>query len=423
MAANVFSHGGSAGDTIYHLAPVKDLGGGEFYLNANGHPDFRMPRERIESLLTLIRAQPYITRAGVCETPVGIDLDRWRHNWRHGLNLSDMVSAMLGIPHTSRAEPWLSVPEKKEVAAVVIHRSPRYRVDAFPWRSVVEQYGREAVFVGEETEHRDFTERYGHVSYYRTRTYLELAEVIAGAVLFAGNQSSPAAVAEGLKANKILETVPRDHWAWNCHWERPGVIHGDGEVVELPPLGLWPARRRSVITSDRLELLARLARTAAGLPGEMAELGVYLGGSAMVIADAAPAKLLHLFDTFRGLPGDGGAHHRGDFAAGLEEVERTLSSHRVKFHPGLFPQTARRLGGARFSFVHVDADLYESVRDAITFFWPRLVGGGVLVFDDVDTEDCPGVNQALVEAGLLGRVERTAPRQGFVRKGAAAAGG
>jgi hypothetical protein len=228
---------------IYHLAPVKDLGGGEFYLNANGHPDFRMSRERIESLLTLIRAQPYITRAGVCEAPVGIDLDRWRQNWRYGLNLSDIVSTMLGLPHTSRTEPWLCVPRTKEVAAVVIHRSPRYRVDAFPWRRVVGRYGKEAVFVGEDAEHRDFTERYGSVPYFKTRTYLELAEVIAGAVLFVGNQSSPAAVAEGLKANKILETVARDHWAWNCHWERPGVIHGYNAAAHLPRLLPWSAAR------------------------------------------------------------------------------------------------------------------------------------------------------------------------------------
>ncbi len=235
IASKVYCHGGSAGDVIYHLAPVKDLGGGELYLNTNGPPNFRMSLERIESLLTLIRVQPYIAKAGVCDAPIGIDLDRWQENWRHGLNMSDILSEMLGIPHTSRTEPWLRVLEKREVAPVVMHRSERYRVEDFPWRRVVEQYGKEAVFVGGEDEHREFTGRYGSVSYYRTSTYLELAEVIAGAVLFVGNQSSPAAVAEGLKVNKILETVPRDHWAWNCHWERPGVIHGYNAKVDLPP--------------------------------------------------------------------------------------------------------------------------------------------------------------------------------------------
>jgi hypothetical protein len=245
LTYKVYCHGGSAGDVIYHLAPVRDLGGGEFYLNVNGPPNFRMSRERIESLLTLIRVQPYIMKAGVCEAPVGINLDRWQENWRHGLNLSDMVSDMLGIPYTSRTEPWLSIPEKREIAPVVIHRSTRYHAEDFPWLRVVETYGDDAVFVGEEVEHRDFTARYGRVRYYETHTFLELAQVIAGAILFVGNQSSPAAVAEGLKAKKILETVPRDHWAWNCHWERPGVIHGYDASVELPPLSDWAARTAS----------------------------------------------------------------------------------------------------------------------------------------------------------------------------------
>ena len=47
--------------------------------------------------------------------------------------------------------------------------------------------------------------------------YMTLARVIAGCDLFVGNQSSPHAVAEGLKKRKLLEVAPHDN---NCHWER-----------------------------------------------------------------------------------------------------------------------------------------------------------------------------------------------------------
>jgi ADP-heptose:LPS heptosyltransferase len=259
MTGRVYSHGGSAGDVIYHMAPIKDLGGGALYLNTQGPPAFRMTRARIESLLTLIRVQPYIEYVGICDAPVGFNLDLWQQNWRHGLNLSDMLSEMLGIPHTSRTEPWLSVPEKIEVAAVVLHRSPRYHAEQFPWRRVLEVYGHDAVFVGDEAEHRSFTAQFGLVRHHRTDSYLELAQVISGALLFVGNQSSPAAIAEGLKVNKILEAVPRDHWAWNCHWERPGVIHGYDGTVELPPLSQWAARTSS--GPDALRSTATKARS------------------------------------------------------------------------------------------------------------------------------------------------------------------
>ena len=36
----------------------------------------------------------------------------------------------------------------------------------------------------------------------------------------------------------------------------------------------------------------------------------------------------------------------------------------------------------RFAFVHVDVDLYSSVRDCCEFFYPRLSGGASMVFDD-----------------------------------------
>ncbi len=256
MPANAYCHGGGASEVIYHLAPVKDLGGGEFHLNANAPPAFRMSRERIASLLTLIRIQPYITRAGVCCSAVGMNLDCWRQRPRHGLNLSDQLSAMLNIPLTSRSEPWLRVPEPKPVAAVVLHRSPQRQVADFPWRRVVETYGAEAVFVGSREEHRDFTDRFGHVHHLHTDTYLELAQVIAGAVLFIGNQSSPAAAAEGLKANKILETLPFGSPDWNCHWQRAGVIHGYDASIELPPLSHWrrPPDQRPGPGRDRVPI-------------------------------------------------------------------------------------------------------------------------------------------------------------------------
>jgi hypothetical protein len=37
---------------------------------------------------------------------------------------------------------------------------------------------------------------------------------------------------------------------------------------------------------------------------------------------------------------------------------------------------------ARFSFAHVDANIYEGTRDACAFVIPRMNAGGVVVFDD-----------------------------------------
>ena len=70
---------------------------------------------------------------------------------------------------------------------------------------------------------------------------------------------------------------------------------------------------------------------------------------------------------------------------------------RIDFHAGCFPDTATGLGDKRFAFVHVDADIYCSVHDACEFFYPRLVPGGVIVFDDYGFPSCPGARAAVDE--------------------------
>lgn len=133
------------------------------------------------------------------------------------------------------------------------------------------------------------------------------------------------------------------------------------------------------------------------------------------MAQAAPYKTLHLYDTFEGLPHDdipGGHHRKGEFAASLDEVKVALKGcPNVLYHPGFFPDTAVDV---RYCCVHIDADLYQSTADAIDFFWPRLVMGGMLIFDDFENGYCPGVKQAILERGLL--YKQTTPMQCVVEK-------
>ncbi len=99
---------------------------------------------------------------------------------------------------------------------------------------------------------------------------------------------------------------------------------------------------------------------------------------------ASRTKHLHLFDTFEGLPSAEGELDRGDYSASLESVRRRLQMHaeRTTFHPGFFPASASAAENCRFSFVHLDVDLYESTLAGLQFFWPRMTVGGVLLSHD-----------------------------------------
>ncbi len=82
----------------------------------------------------------------------------------------------------------------------------------------------------------------------------------------------------------------------------------------------------------------------------------------------------------------------------MHAVRAYLAPHpEVRLHTGVFPETAGALANRRFSFVHVDAVLYRSVLSACEFFYPRLVTGGVMVFDDYLPPHCPGEKRAVDE--------------------------
>ena len=66
----------------------------------------------------------------------------------------------------------------------------------------------------------------------------------------------------------------------------------------------------------------------------------------------------------------------------------------VKIHKGVFPDSAQSIQEVKFSFVHLDADLYKSTIDSLRFFYPRLISGGIILIHDFHTD---GIKKAISE--------------------------
>lgn len=157
----------------------------------------------------------------------------------------------------------------------------------------------------------------------------------------------------------------------------------------------------SLLTATKLEQLQ--TATASALDrcyGSMAEVGVYRGGSAKAMLEVmsylCKCRIMHLFDTFSGLPEPGprdapGKCRAGQWAADVPVVSLARWADRVRFHVGLFPGTAVGLEDERFAVVHVDVDLEESVRACCEWFGSRMERGGIIVFDDYGSKDWRGV--------------------------------
>ena len=75
--------------------------------------------------------------------------------------------------------------------------------------------------------------------------------------------------------------------------------------------------------------------------------------------------------------------YKNQYKVSLENVKKYLSTYpNVFFYKGLFPKTSGPVRAQTFSFVHLDVDLYNSTKEALEFFYPRITRGGVIISHD-----------------------------------------
>lgn len=116
----------------------------------------------------------------------------------------------------------------------------------------------------------------------------------------------------------------------------------------LPQIRQSISEARLLLNVCEAYQLMELARATEVVPGDLAEVGVFRGGSAKLICQVKGNRRLHLFDTFEGLleptAADKGSGFWGsEFSARLEAVEEYLGTYEeVFFYRGLFPELAGR---------------------------------------------------------------------------------
>lgn len=169
-------------------------------------------------------------------------------------------------------------------------------------------------------------------------------------------------------------------------------------------------------------VLVEQLRSALQVSGDVVEIGVWRGGTAKALAEVAPGRFVHLFDTFSGMPepkSETDIHKVGDFAdTSLASVESALKGFRnVKFYPGLFPGTMP-VGMPRICFLHLDVDIYQSTKDGLEKFFPLLNVGGIILIDDYGRTSCPGVKVAVDEFAAANQcqIEIVGFRQAAIKK-------
>lgn len=172
------------------------------------------------------------------------------------------------------------------------------------------------------------------------------------------------------------------------------------------------AKQWSQNDQARLGALLELARALApSEPGDFIELGVYEGGSGLLLAlalqEAKSTRKLHLCDAWQGMPEPGPRDagtilRRGVFAGPSEPrvsnfFERHGLRQHIEIHAGWVAETLPKLEGP-FALAHIDLDLFEHTRTALLHLLPRMTPNGVLVCDDYGGKRFPGVERAVAAA-------------------------
>ena len=242
----IYKHSGTFGDIIYSLSVIKKMGGGTLAVALGNiekcvaeygyRPDEVDPMHKgrfrnadLDLIRPLLIRQSYIDQTTVWTGDHDVDLDRFRGVLFRGFegNYVEAYHRTFNLPFTPNVynETWLEA-DPVSVASVVINRTFRYRCPngTGTWQNLLEQANitQNGVFVGTQEEHEDFEKSTGfRVSYYAVQDFKELADVVAGADLFMGNQSAAYSIAMGLGKSSVLETIKIKPLANNeCYFPR-----------------------------------------------------------------------------------------------------------------------------------------------------------------------------------------------------------
>lgn len=165
-------------------------------------------------------------------------------------------------------------------------------------------------------------------------------------------------------------------------------------------------KKISMLEKPEVMAIVDMVKYANFIHGSIAEVGCNKCGTTYMIASSAiPDKDIFAFDSFNGLPfiSDNDVSdykdrlRRGDYFADYELAYKLMSKfENVTLVAGLFSDSFKEdYLDREYSFVFVDADLYESTKQAYEFFYPKLVSGGIIATHDYGFHLTPGVKKVV----------------------------
>lgn len=128
-------------------------------------------------------------------------------------------------------------------------------------------------------------------------------------------------------------------------------------------------------TDGEIDMLKRLVDSTFDIQGDLAEVGVFHGGTASIIHDVMSTnKNLYLYDTY--------VDDYDGVLGYFKDIEN------VRIIKSDFDGSQQIKG--KFSFIHIDTDLYEPTLRTLEVFYPLMSKGGIILVHDYTHISCSG---------------------------------
>ena len=183
--------------------------------------------------------------------------------------------------------------------------------------------------------------------------------------------------------------------------------------VEYFPDNMNPSDSEDHIRTLQLSLITNTQKRLYDVEGDLAELGVWRGDFSRQMSYLYPDRKIWLFDTFEGFDARDTVN-KDDFSNATENSYTRFVSTSVDMvlemmpypekcivRKGWFPDSAADIGeDQKYALVSLDADLYDPIFNGLSFFYPRLSVGGVIMIHDYNGGVYSGAKRAVDEFAL-----------------------
>lgn len=190
------------------------------------------------------------------------------------------------------------------------------------------------------------------------------------------------------------------------------------------------------LSATRLLYMYEIMQHIDKVEGDIVECGVGWGRSLYMVCLCSQIferrSRIYGFDSFEGFPEPAAEDEpgrfprirKGHYRTRKDAVLRYLQNsginkdfidNQVSLVSGFFEESMYQYDGRQIAFLHLDVDLYQSYKETLEYFYPKVAAGGIVAFDEYhDVDKYPGAKRAIDEY-FAGKPEKIV-RSGIVNR-------